>query len=406
MKSFFYKYKNEVLVFSIIFILYLVISYVNFTKTTIFYNTNNTYDVLLDTDTGILFNWNTFAISQDNSKHILFSAIVSILAYPIYNISLFLSKNGLNYNGCYGGGLIFLQILVSAASITLIYNFMKTIKINKITLNLLTILITFSFPQLFMSLNIERFIYAQFSLVFYIFLVLKLKNKDSYLLDIAAIPLFGMTITNIYLYFFNLIFQFKFNIKKISKHILLFIFMLYICIIVTKSYNSFLNVSSVVQSDSQFILNISIIEKFKYIITRLLYPILYFPGYELVNNSIRQNSNVNIIFLIIVLIIFLIAILGGITNIKDNNVKLLMSIIGINIILHGIIGYNLLSANIMTIHFQFAVILLLAYFSINLKGNNISIFNIFLCLVIITVIISNVIGFSDILKLGMSIYPK
>lgn len=137
-----------------------------------------------------------------------------------------------------------------------------------------------------------------------------------------------------------------------------------------------------------------------------MYPILYFPGHELVNNSIRQNSNVNTIFLIIVLIIFLIAILGGIINIKDNNVKLLMSIIGINIILHGIIGYNLLSANIMTIHFQFAVILLLAYFSINLKGNKISIFNIFLCLVIITVIISNVIGFSDILKLGMSIYPK
>lgn len=406
MKNFFSKYKSEFIVFFLTVVLYLIIAYLNFSKTTIFYDTNNTYDVLLDTDTGILFNWNTFAIAQDNSKHILFSPIVSILAYPIYNISLFLSKNGFNYNGCYGGGLIFLQILISATSITLIYNSMKTIKLNKITLILLTILMVCSFPQLFMTLNVERFIYSQLSLVFFIFLVLKLKNKDSYFLDIAAIPLFGITITNIYLYFFNLIFEFKFNIKKISKHIFAFISILYVIIIITKSYNSFFLVSNVVQSDSQFILKIPILDKITYIITRLLYPSLYFPGHELINNSIRQNSKVNIMFLIILIIVFIIAILGGINNIRENVVKLLLSIIGVNIMLHGIIGYNLLSANIMTIHFQFAIILLSAYFSIGLKGNRIRIFNIFLLIVIITVLISNINGFRDILSLGIKIYSK
>lgn len=124
-----------------------------------FYDTYGTYNVLLDSDTGELFNWNTFALSKDNSKHILFLAIISILAYPIYLISNVLSNSGMvDYKYVYGIGLTIIQVVVSAT-----------------------------------------------------------------LIDIAAIPLLGLTLTNIYLYFINLVLQFKLSIKKNLKHLTIFV---------------------------------------------------------------------------------------------------------------------------------------------------------------------------------------
>ena len=46
------KYKNEMFLFILVVITYLIITKIFFSKTTIFYDLNNTYDVLLDTDTG------------------------------------------------------------------------------------------------------------------------------------------------------------------------------------------------------------------------------------------------------------------------------------------------------------------------------------------------------------------
>jgi hypothetical protein len=57
---------------------YLTVTLIFFNKTAIFYELNNNYDVVLDTDKGVLINLNTFVTSSDNGKHFLFSAIASI----------------------------------------------------------------------------------------------------------------------------------------------------------------------------------------------------------------------------------------------------------------------------------------------------------------------------------------
>lgn len=406
MKSLISKYKSEVILFILVIILYLLIASIFFTKTTIFYDTHKTYDILLDTDTGVLFKYNVFALVQDNSKHILFSSIISILAYPIYLVSTFLSKTGMNFSSIYGFGLITLQILVSSISITLLFNFMKEIKTKKSTLFLVTVLIIVSFPQLFMSLSIERFIYAQLSLIFFIFLIGKLNNQQSYFIDIAAIPLFGITLTNIYLYFVNLLLEFKLNIKKSLLHLGVFTLASYMIIVATKSYKSFFLVSNIIQSDTRFIKPLSLFVKLKMILFRLLYPTLYFPGYEIIDNKMIQNDSINKLFLLLLLLVIIGAFLGSIRNFREKIPKLCLSVILVNIILHGIIGYNLVNANIMTLHFSFAIIILLAYLSKTLTVNQNKIFNIFLIIIIITVIISNIFGFLDILKIGITVYPK
>ena len=406
MKNKILKHKDEIKLFTLVSIFYLALALMFYKKTTIFYDTYGTYNVLLDTDTGVLFNWNTFAIAQDNSKHLLFSQFVSILTYPIFILSQNLQAKGIAFNDVYGIGLIIAQILVSATSITLLYNYIKSLNIKKTTLSLITGLIIFSFPQIFMTLNIERFIYAQLSLVAFIFLAGKIRDKKSYLLDLAAIPLFGITLTNIYLYFINLLLEFKLNIKKMLKHIGLFVLASYIIIISTKAYNSFLLIGDVIQTDTKFILSVSIIDKIKMILIRLIYPTMYFPTYEIINNKMQQQGPVNILFFIIMMITFALAILGGIKNIKERIPQLCLSIIGFNIFLHGIVGYNLVSANIMSIHFSFAIILLLAHLSTKLDKQKTKIFNIFLTILLITVIFSNINGFIEILNLGTKIYPK
>ena len=406
MKNKILKHKDEIKLFLLVSIFYLALALMFYKKTTIFYDTYGTYNVLLDTDTGVLFNWNTFAIAQDNSKHLLFSQFVSILTYPIFILSQNLQAKGIPFNDVYGIGLIIAQILVSATSITLLYNYIKSLNIKKTTLSLITGLIIFSFPQIFMTLNIERFIYAQLSLVAFIFLTGKIRDKKSYLLDLAAIPLFGITLTNIYLYFINLLLEFKLNIKKMLKHIGLFVLASYIIIISTKAYNSFLLIGDVIQTDTKFILSVSIIDKIKMILIRLIYPTMYFPTYEIINNKMQQQGPINILLFIIMMIAFVLAILGGVKNIKERIPQLCLSIIGFNIFLHGIVGYNLVSANIMSIHFSFAIILLLAHLSTKLDKQKTKTFNIFLTILLITVIFSNINGFIEILNLGTKIYPK
>lgn len=194
------KYKEELIIFLIVATIYTLISGIFFYNTTILYETKNTFDVILDSDSGVLFERNIFVENKDNNKHILFSKIVSIIAYPIFVISQFLSsKIGIRVDYLYGIGLTLLQIAVSSISITLIFSYLKSLKLNKTTLYTIMGIFLFSFPQLFMSLSIERFIYAQLSIILFIYLVYRNKNKENYLLDLAAIPLFGITVSNIYI---------------------------------------------------------------------------------------------------------------------------------------------------------------------------------------------------------------
>lgn len=168
MKDTIVKYKNELALFLLVTIIYLIFTIIFHSKTSIFYDTYGGYDVILDTDSGPLFDLNIFAVGPDNSKHILFTQIVSIYAYPIYLISNLLSHIGLEFKSTYAAGLTILQV-VSSTSITLIYNIISKLKLKKTTLFLIMTIMIFSFPQMLMSRNIERFIYAQLSLIFLYF---------------------------------------------------------------------------------------------------------------------------------------------------------------------------------------------------------------------------------------------
>ena len=110
--------------------------------------------------------------------------------------------------------------------------------------------------------------------------------------------------------------------------------------------------------------------------------------------------------LILGLIILSLAVIGGIRNYKKKVPMICLGIILVNIVLHGIIGYSLDSANIMVIHFSFAIILLLGYFSQGLSRKQIKWLNMFLGVVFITIVISNIQGFIEIFKLGVQSYPR
>ncbi|MBH9750016.1 hypothetical protein FE552_14380, partial [Clostridioides difficile] len=84
---------------------------------------------------------------------------------------------------------------------------------------------------------------------------------------------------------------------------------------------------------------------------------------------------------------------------------LCMGIIIFNLTLHGIVGYNLVNSSIMAINFSFAVIILLAYFTKALRKNEKNMYNIFLSLLLVTIVISNVNGFIEILNIGIKSYP-
>lgn len=407
------KYKEELVIFLVVATIYTLISGIFFYNTTILYETKNTFDVILDSDSGVLFERNIFVENKDNNKHILFSKIVSIIAYPIFVISQFLSsKIGIRVDYLYGIGLTLLQIAVSSISITLIFSYLKSLKLNKTTLYTIMGIFLFSFPQLFMSLSIERFIYAQLSIILFIYLVHKNKNKENYLLDLAAIPLFGITVSNIYIYVLNLIIKYKTQFKKYIKHLTVFALTSYIVIIMTNSI-SLLNTVSGIKDNSAYVFNGTWIEKIKMILFRLLYPSIYFPGNEIttygengISYKMMQTDNINIIYFVIFMIILCLCIASIIINRKDDIVKLSAAIILFNIFMHGIVGFNLLNANIMTIHFGFAIIILLAHFCKNIKSENIKSVNLFLIIVLTTVILSNGQGFIKIFNLGVQMLPR
>lgn len=406
LKAFLKKYKQEVLVFLGVIIVYSVISCIFFKNTTVLYDTNSTYDVLLDTDSGVLFKWNTFAVNNDDSKHILFSAIVSVVGYPLYILSIIASKLlNLSSDLMYGIALTFLQICVSAFSITIIFNYLKNLKLKRLSIILLLLIQTFSFPQLFMTLNIERFIYGQLSIILFIFISYK-KSDKPYLIDLAAIPLFGITITNVYLYLIYLIIKYRINIKQVFKHISFFSIITSIIIIVSKSYGSVYSLFDQVEYNVKYISDSGLIEKIKLMATRLFYPTLYFPGNDILDNTyLVQDSNVNYLFLTIVGIVVVLCIISAIRYNKGIVTQLTISVLIFNIFLHGVVGYNLLNANIMTIHFSFGIVILLGNLYKGLSESLSKSLNIFITLVLITVLISNINGFVNIFNFGIERYP-
>lgn len=73
-----------------------------------------------------------------------------------------------------------------------------------------------------------------------------MKGKNFYLVELVVIFLFGIIISNIYLYFFNMIFEFKLKIGKMLKYLIIFILMVYICVVLIKFYESFMNFGNVI----------------------------------------------------------------------------------------------------------------------------------------------------------------
>lgn len=168
-----------------------------------------------------------------------------------------------------------------------------------------------------------------------------------------------------------------------------------------------------IKDNTPYVFNGTWIEKIKMILFRLLYPSIYFPGNEIttygqngISYKMVQTDNINIIYFVIFMIILCLCIASIIINRKDDIVKLSAGIILFNIFMHGIVGFNLQSANIMTIHFGFAIIILLAHFCKNIKSKNIKSVNLFLIITLTTVILSNGQGFIKIFNLGVQILPR
>lgn len=406
MKNFIKKYRNEIMLFVGVILFYSILTIFFIKDTTIFYDTNRIFDVVLDTDSGEIFASNFYALKADNSKHILFSHIVSVVGFPIFLFCKIISKIGIDFNTLYALALLFYQAIVSATSIVLMYKLLKYINVSKNTKKILLAILIVSYPQIIMTLSIERFIFGQLSLILFMYIAIKFKGKETWWVDLAAIPLFGITLTNIYLYGVHLITEYKLEFKKYIKHLSFFAIVSYFTIMATKTYLTLLNVGNTIEVNTKFISGSSLLDKFKMVFTRFIYPAFYFPGYKIVDNKMKQNSDVNTLFLILIIIVLILALYGGLKFYKDKLSQMCIGVLGFNLFLHGVVAFNLNFANIMSIHFAFVIFILLGYFSKTLIGKWNNIFNIFLMIILATVVFSNIKGFAEIYRFGVEILPR
>lgn len=402
----FTRNKDECKLFMLLFLFYSIIYMIFFVKTTVFYNTYDRLDILFNTDTGHLFYKNMFLESGSNIKHSLFRGIVGafallpkLLSVFIYNI---FKKNPVKI---YAIGLFIIQNIFSSASIVLVYRIMKDIGVKKYTKIILIVIMTISFPQMFFTLNLERFIFAEFSIILFVYVVFKQKIKNVYQECFLAILLFGITATNIYIYCFNLLLEYKFKIKDIIRRFLTFLLLLYFSAGVVGATGEFVDATKVLHSDSkEFIFKGNLIEKFILTLKNLLYPSIFFPNHYIKWNLMIQDSKVNIFNFIVFLILFILCIYTIIKYKNKRIIQLCLVILFFNIFLVGVLGYDLNIAAIMSPHFSFTIIILLAFFSKNLNIKYNKVFNVFLFITAILIAVSDFYGFKDIYYFGVKYY--
>jgi hypothetical protein len=204
------KYKTEIIIFLIGFLLYFTIG----TIITYYLNTMNFWSVLFDLDSPRVFgdltliNYNHYRTAVHPLFVILFQPITLIISKIINNPVL---------------SVLSIQSFFASLTLAIFYDFIKKINNNQKLCFLFTILFGLSFAQILFSAAIETYIFAQlFLILLWLFTINNLdKNidfKKLVILTILGVFSLGITITN-FVQFLIVIYLLVFLNKKIEDRI-------------------------------------------------------------------------------------------------------------------------------------------------------------------------------------------
>lgn len=159
----------------IIWILYVVLIAFSYTKTNVFYNISCQMDVIYTSDTGLLYDTNTWLVLRAPQNDIrqplfaLFSAPICVLPYFISNIFFFIPN-------MYAYLLAFIQAFFILSSFLIICR--MTEESNIIERMFLFAMLSTTFPAFLFILNMEQYAFALFWVVLYLyFLCIKKESK-------------------------------------------------------------------------------------------------------------------------------------------------------------------------------------------------------------------------------------
>lgn len=378
------KYKKELLIFLSFFIIYFIIGLLF----TYYLEIYKYWDVIFDVDTprvvGDLTSINSFHYRA--SVHplfiLFFQPIVFFLKFIFQDKAI---------------SILFLQSILAASSSLIMYKILKKMGIKERLSILLTVLFGMSLPQTVYASNIETYIYAQFFLMFlWLFVELKidkkLNNFDYIILVLLGIGSISITVTNFVQYIFAIFFLICLNKKQnypLTTGILLIITSLAFATFLADIQNAiwptapnfFLKgLNDLIYGTSEELSyidsNITVNKILNVINSNFSYS-FNLSKYVITNNSVYLTFKESIISNIISLTLFFSFIISIITfiikskfNIKEHKIfyALLCSYL-FNFILH--IFYGNKTVFLYICHYNFTIILILAYILKYFKKNDI-----------------------------------
>ncbi|WP_433744915.1 hypothetical protein [Falsibacillus pallidus] len=398
--------KNRLaMIFSVLASLfYFSIVLIYYPKTTIFFN-NGQFDVLFDTDTGVIFKGDWFYGTAADIRHFLFRNFMSPFIFPI---KVLLGSDVLaKHPTVYGIYIAFIQIVFMSVNTFIILKLMKDFGIAKWTRILLGLLFITAWQQIFFSVNLERYFLGQFSLLFFLLLVHLSKTKSMIVNGLAGILLIGTTVTNIYLFFANLVVA-KMSLIKKLLHVLVFGILFYYVLLFGGGGGQLLSASGFLGGyTDKFTEKYPLIELPGKIFTNLFYSSIFPPNLDRsVKDAFFQSSHVDLIPAILVGIILIVSFYT-IWKMRNNPFVLLLGFVLLgNLVLHGFVQFGLRSAAMYTNHFNFVFYLLIGFFSTLIPADKRKWFYAFLGVWLVVSLYQTTNLFIEIYQLGITAYGR
>lgn len=406
------KYKTEITIFLSFFLLYFILGCIF----SYYLGTFNFWNVLFDLDTPRVFG--DLSIYDYNHYRVAVHPLFVILLQPvIFIINIITHDSAIS--------ILLLQSILSAFSTIAIYLIIKKFGIkNKLNI-VLTLLFGLSFGQIVFTANIETYIFAQFFLVLlWLFVACKIDKKLKYwdyvVLVLLGIGSIAITLTNFVQYIIAIFFLIIMN-KNIKNRIFTSIFL----ILITLSFSVLLaEIQNIIwpTAPNFFTKGITDLiygggEESLYIDTTLSFAKLK----NVVNASFANSFNLSrliipgtgiyltfkpcisttiISFVLFVAFIFINAYFMYKTKFNIDKHKLYYCLIAIyifNFILHLFYGNSI--AFLYVCHYNFSIVLILAYILHYFKLNDIDnkwLFNFCIILIILLFIMTNVMMYINL----------
>jgi hypothetical protein len=398
------KNKTSLIVLAIIIIIYMSIAIV-FKNTNYLYEKDtkiqmdriNSYDemyysrVFFSSDLENILNWKTNIVKHPGLTY--FGFIYSSVEETIFP-SL---SNDYHYFG-----IICLQIIISLIGGIFIYKILSEIlKLNQIQTIILSTIYLLSNTVILSTFLAESFIYSGTLLVIAYYYLAKQRPIIG---GIIGSLIFGVTITNLFIWGIMVIFLMK-EWKKIAITLIVFILInLLFILIINAEYrdillNSFFSVIN--NNATEFTNHLGIMGIIKYGFYFMGCSSIFYIdtintnqlGTE-VNHAISFIPSANVVIVLLTIVWILFVVYMAIKNIKDRNILACIFILFFNCLLHVVKQFGLIESYLYSLHYFFAEIIIIG-FGLKLFKNDKKAM-IFLIVLLMFEIIFNFNGFKDL----------